>query len=97
MNSIDLQQIHPLTDFLRNHKKHIAQLKKSGAPQVLTINGKPEIVMVDAEIYQSILEKLQQIETIEAIRIGLKAAENGETKPAEQVFREMKLRYGISG
>lgn len=96
MHSIDLQRIHPLTDFLRNHKKHIARLKKTGDPAILTINGKAEIVMIDAKSYQSIIEKIQQIETIEAIRVGLKAAENGDVKPAEQVFREMKSKYGIS-
>lgn len=93
--NLDLQQIHPLTDFLRNHKEHIARLKKTRDPAILTINGKAEIVMVDAESYQLIIEKLQQIETIEAIREGLKAAENGELKPAEQVFLEMKSKYGI--
>ena len=96
MNNIDLQQIHTLTDFLRNHKEHIARIKKTGAPAILTINGKAEIVMVNAESYQSIIKKLQQIETIEAIRIGLKAAEDGDVKPAEQVFLEMKSKYGLS-
>jgi PHD/YefM family antitoxin component YafN of YafNO toxin-antitoxin module len=96
MNNIDLQQIHPLTDFLRNHKEHIARIKKTRDPEILTINGKAEIVMVDAESYQSIIEKLQQIETIEAIRLGLKAAKDGDVKPAEQVFLEMKSKYGIS-
>jgi PHD/YefM family antitoxin component YafN of YafNO toxin-antitoxin module len=96
MNNIDLQQIHSLTDFLRNHKEHIARIKKTGDPAILTINGKAEIVMVDAESYQSIIEKLRQIETIEAIRVGLKAAEDGDVKPAEQVFLEMKSKYGIS-
>jgi prevent-host-death family protein len=96
MNNIDLEHIHPLTDFLRNHKKYIARLKRTGDPAILTINGKPEIVLVDAESYQSIIEKLQQIETIEAIRVGLKAAEDGDMKPAEQVFLEMKSKYGVS-
>ena len=93
--NFDLQQIHPLTDFLRNHKAHIARLKETRDPAILTINGKAEIVMVDAESYQSIIEKLRQMETIEAIREGLKAAENGALKPAEQVFLEMKSKYGI--
>ena len=96
MSNIDLQQIHSLTDFLRNHKKHIARIKKTGDAAILTINGKAEIVMINAESYQSIIGKLQQIETIEAIRIGLKAAENGDVKPAEQAFLEMKSKYDIS-
>ena len=28
---LDTRQIHPLTDFLRNHKAHIARLKKPAA------------------------------------------------------------------
>ena len=63
---------------------------------LLTINGKAEIVMVDAESYQLIIEKLRQIKTIEAIREGLKVAENGGLKPAEQVILEMKSKYGIA-
>jgi PHD/YefM family antitoxin component YafN of YafNO toxin-antitoxin module len=89
-SDLDLQQIHPLTDFLRNHKKHISRLKKTKDPAILTVNGKAEIVMVSAESYQSIIEKLRQIETIEAIREGLKAAKNGKVKAAEQLFVEMK-------
>lgn len=93
---LDILKIHPLTDFLRNHKKHIARLKRTRDAEILTVNGKAEIVLVDAESYQTILEKLKQIETLDAIREGLKAAEKGETKPAEQVFLEMKSKYGIS-
>jgi predicted transcriptional regulator len=37
------------------------------------------------------------VETIAAIREGLAAAERGESKPAEQVFAEMKAKYGIQG
>lgn len=35
------------------------------------------------------------METIAAIREGIAGAERGELKSAEQVFAEMKARYGI--
>jgi len=35
------------------------------------------------------------METIAAIREGIESAERGELKPAEQVFAEMKAKYGI--
>ena len=35
---LDAREIHPLTDFLRNHKAHVARLKESGTPEVLTVN-----------------------------------------------------------
>jgi predicted transcriptional regulator len=39
----------------------------------------------------------ESVETIAAIREGLAAAERGALKPAEQVFAEMKVKYGIQG
>lgn len=92
---IDVTQVHPLTDFLRNHKSHIARLKETRVPEILTVNGKAEVVLVDAESYQEMLGRLERVELIEAIREGLASAERGELKPAEQVFAEMRARYGI--
>ncbi len=92
---IDITQTHPLTDFLRNHKAHIARLKESGTPEVLTVNGKAEVVVQDAAQYQEMVDRLYRMETIAAIREGLASAERGELKDAEVVFAEMKARYGI--
>ena len=39
---LDTREIHSLTDFLRNHKAHVKRLKKTQAPEVLTVNGKAE-------------------------------------------------------
>jgi hypothetical protein len=94
---LDTRQIHPLTDFLRNHKAHVARLKETRVPEVLTINGKAEVVIQDAESYQEMLDRLHHMETIAAIREGIASAERGEMKPAEQVFAEMKAKYGIPG
>ena len=94
---VDITQVHPLTDFLRNHKAHLTRLKETRKPQVLTVNGKAEAVLVDAESYQAMMTRLERAELIDAIREGLASAERGELKPAEQVFAEMRRRYGISG
>lgn len=41
------------------------------------------------------MESVNRARTIEAIREGLAAAERGDIKPAEQVFEEMKAKYGL--
>ena len=92
---IDVRHIHPLTDFLRNHKEYVARLKETRTPEILTVNGKAELVVLDAESFQEMTDRLERMETIAAIREGLAAAERGELKPAEQVFAEMKARYGL--
>ena len=94
---LDVTQVHPLTEFLRNHKAHLTRLKETRKPQVLTVNGKAEAVLVDAESYQTMVARLERAELIDAIREGIAAAERGEIKPAEQVFAEMRAKYGLPG
>ena len=45
----------------------LERLKKTGNPLVLTINGKAEVVVQDAEAYQL----LERVQTIEGIQRGL--------------------------
>lgn len=94
---LSTDNINPLTDFLRNHKAHLGRLKATGQPEILTVKGRAEVVIQDAASYQKMLERLERMETLAAIRAGLEAAERGETKDAAQVLAEMKERYGLSG
>jgi hypothetical protein len=89
-------EIHSLTDFLRNHKAHVTRLKKTQAPEVLTVNGKAEVVVQDAASYQIMLDRLHHMETLAAIQEGMASAERGELKSATQVFDEMRAKYGLS-
>ena len=45
----DTRELYSLTDFLRNHEAHIARLKETRTPEVLTVNGQAEVVLLDAE------------------------------------------------
>lgn len=96
---MDLQRdIHPLTDFKRNTPEFIRQLRESGHPMVLTINGKAELVVQDAKSYQRLLDLADRLETIEAVREGLASMKRGEGRPADDVFaeleRELQARAG---
>jgi PHD/YefM family antitoxin component YafN of YafNO toxin-antitoxin module len=93
---LDAREIHPLTGFLRNHKAHMARLKETHAPEVLTVNGKAELVIQDAESYQRLLDRLHHMETLTAIQEGMASAERGELKPAAQVLDEMRVKYGLA-
>ena len=48
------RDIHSLTDFKKNTSEFINQLKQTGEPLVLTINGKAELVVQDAAAYQKL-------------------------------------------
>jgi prevent-host-death family protein len=91
------QDIHPLTDFKRNTSGFMRQMKKTRRPVVLTVNGKAELVVQDAESYQRVLDRLERLEVVEAIRLGIAAAEEGRVKPARQALAGLQEKLGISG
>ena len=86
------RDIHPLTEFKRNTAEFLAQLKQTGDPLVLTINGKAELVVQDAAAYQALLDR---VEAIEGIQEGLADVKAGRTKPARQVFDRLRRKHGI--
>lgn len=59
---LDLREIFSLTDFLRNHKQHVAHLYESKNPIVLTVKGRPSLVLQDAVSYQELLDRLNKAE-----------------------------------
>jgi prevent-host-death family protein len=89
------RDIHSLTDFKRNTSEFVKQMKETRAPVVLTVNGRAELVVQDAESYQALLDRLERVEAIEGIRRGLVQMERGEGRPAEQVFAEFRARHGM--
>jgi len=84
------RDIHPLTDFKRNTPEFLRQLKETGHPLVLTVNGKAELVVQDAKSYQRLLDLAERLETIEAVREGLASMKRGEGRPIDEIFAEME-------
>ena len=61
MPDIDISKdIHSLSDFKRNTTEFVSQMRESGHPVVLTINGKAELVVQDAAAYQKLLDKFPE-------------------------------------
>jgi prevent-host-death family protein len=58
---IDLaQDIHPLSDFKRRTTDFVKRLHESGRPMLLTLNGRPEVVVLDARAFQKLLDELRE-------------------------------------
>ena len=72
------------------------QMKQTGEPIVLTVNGKAEVVIQDAKSYQQLLEKIEKLETIAGIKQGLADIELGQTRLTTEFTAEMQQKYGIS-
>ena len=93
---ISLKDVESLTAFKRNTTECVKKIKKSRTPLVLTINGKVELVVQDAESYQRMLEVLDRAEVIEAIREGLGAVRQGKTMSLDKFDKEMRKRISAS-
>ena len=88
---IKIKNIQSLTSFKRNTVESVEQIKKTKSPLVLTVNGKAELVVLEARDYEEMLEKIERAETIGETRNGLndlEAFEAGESKPAREALAE---------
>ncbi len=62
MSSIDLRNIHSLTDFKRNANAYVEQLQATQLPLVLTVNGKAAVVVQEAGAFQSLIDRIKSME-----------------------------------
>jgi prevent-host-death family protein len=68
------QDIQSVTTFKRNSVGLMKRMRKTGRPVVLTVKGKAEMVIMDANAYQQMADRM---DTVEGIRRGLAQAKEG--------------------
>jgi hypothetical protein len=91
---IQLTDIKPLTDFLRNSKAHIAGLKDTGRPELLTVNGEAAVVVQDANSYQELLSLAAQARDDERLHTALEALRKGEKGiPSDEALAKLRSKF----
>jgi PHD/YefM family antitoxin component YafN of YafNO toxin-antitoxin module len=90
------RDIHSLTDFKKKTPEFLQQLKETGEPVVLTINGKAELVVQDALSYQKLLDLAEEARVVEGIRQGLEDMKAGRTISLEQFKQHVRTKHEIS-
>jgi len=84
------QDIQPLTTFRNNSVASLKQLKKTGRPIILTVNGKPEAIVQSAEAYQRLLDIAALADEREGVRQGDADIAAGRTLPVEEAFAKFR-------
>jgi len=92
---IDLKQVHSLTDFSRNAKTHVKRLKKTGRPEVLTVNGHAEVVVQSAESYQQLLDDAELAHSLRVVRKSLAQAKLGRGRSMREFVESLAARHEI--
>lgn len=90
---IDVQKdLRPLAEFRKNPGRMLGQMKRTGRPMVLTVNGKAKAVILDAAKYQSLMDAAygyEQAEMDEFMARSFAAADRGQMRPLKDVLNEL--------
>ena len=87
------RDIQSLSVFKRDTAKFRRQLKKTKEPIVLTVNGKADMVVIDADSYDEYLQEKDRLDMIASVNRGIDDMRAGRTKPAAQVFKEFEKKH----
>ena len=90
------RDIHSLTDFKKNTPIFLQQFKETGEPLILTINGKAELVVQDAESYQKLLQIVEGAKVFDGIRQSLEDVMARLTVSLEQLNRQVHAKHESS-
>jgi prevent-host-death family protein len=86
------KDIQSLSDFKRNTSEFLNQMRGSGHPLVLTINGRAELVVQDAASYQKLLDRMEELEALEGIQRGRADVEAGRVTPLREYETEFRKK-----
>lgn len=90
-----LEHVDTLASFQRDPKSHLARLRETGKPELLTVRGKAEVVVQDARAYQSLLDQLDELEAVTGVKEGIASALAGKGRPVGEFLNEIRAKYRI--
>jgi len=94
-NVIDISEdIESLTSFKRDSDRLMKQMKSTGRPVVLTVNGKAQAVLMNPKAYQQMADRLS---TLESIARGLAQAKRGEFMTVDECFDQLEAEDVAAG
>lgn len=89
---IDPTDVYPLTDFQRDAKQQIRRLHRNRRPQLLTVNGRAAVVVLDPETYADLARFADGPSAIEVVRRGVADMNAGKAKPLDEVMDRIKAK-----
>ncbi|HEX3716386.1 MAG TPA: type II toxin-antitoxin system Phd/YefM family antitoxin [Verrucomicrobiae bacterium] len=86
---INVRDIRSLTDFQRNTRAHLRRLKLTRRPEILTINGKAELIVQDAEAFE------EMFAVARGIQQGSDELKAGEGESGRKVLKRLRAKHKI--
>lgn len=85
------EDIVPLSDFKARASELLKRLAETGAPIVITQNGRAAGVLLSPAEFDALTER---IHFVNAVAKGLEDAESGKVVTHESMVAEVQTRYG---
>ncbi|MFP4163166.1 MAG: type II toxin-antitoxin system Phd/YefM family antitoxin [Chitinispirillaceae bacterium] len=86
------EDVKSITDLKRNANGLVKQVHTTHRPVVLTVNGKAEAVLMDAEDYEKMSTSLAMLKLLLPAEEDIQGK---KVKPAADFFKEFKCEKGI--
>lgn len=86
------EDIVPISELKKNTKKILQQIRKTGRPVILTVNGKADSVLIDVENYE------KQLRAANLSKLLLEAERDvaeQKTRPMKSFLEELKGAHKI--
>lgn len=87
---IDFGTPRTFADFQDNLREHLDRLGRTGQPEVLTVDGGPDMVVQSAEAYRELLRRLDHAESVLEVQRGLDDIEQGKTVELDEAFEHIR-------
>jgi len=88
------EDIKTVSDLKRKTGEVFKQLHRTGRPIIVTVNGKPDVVLIDVESFE---RKLKTLNLRALIAEAERDVKKGHTRPARDFLRELKRSAKIQG
>lgn len=85
------QDTYSLTDFKQNAQRHLERLRRTGRPEILTVNGKAEAVVMTPEAYDRLTDAAME-EARAKIAVGLRQARAGRLIDGDKALADRRAR-----
>lgn len=87
------EDIKSVSELKKRTKEIFEQLHRTGRPVVITVNGKPDVVLLDVEQFE---KKLKALNIAALLAEGEADVRAGRVRSAREALRELKHAHKIS-
>ena len=81
------EDVKTVSEVKQNLRAVLGQIRDTGRPVVVTVNGKPDAVLIDVETYE---RKLKVLNLVGLLAEGEQDVQQGRTRPASAFLKEFR-------